>query len=255
MFGRCGIGIWAAIALTGASGCVSGLRLTAEPPPAVETSDAIVFFLDGAGGGGPVIDAAPEVLLGLRLGGYDGAFRSVRWQTGLGAIADLTLSVPEKRALSVSLAARIQEARELRPDARISLISASTGTAIAVYALELLPPGVRIDNLVLLSSALSADYDLSPALKHVVGGALNFVSNKDALLQAMIPLFGSADRKLVGSRVAGVVGFETVDSAAQMNFRTLSWTPEMRRSGHYGGHTDYKNATFIAQVIAPWITR
>lgn len=241
--------------LSTACGCVSGLPKLGMRE-ASRTGDAIVF-LDGAGGGGPIIDAGPEVQTGLWLAGFRGDFVSFRWQSGLGAVADLVMDNELKRARGKALAERLAGLRGERPEARISIISASTGTAIALYALETLPADVTIDRLVMLSSAMSADYDLTAALEHVRESTTVFASQRDGLLGMMIPILGSADRQDAGQRVAGIIGFVPPDDAKGENgspydrVETLFWSSRMRLDGHFGGHTDYKNALFIARVIAP----
>ena len=53
-----------------------------------------------------------------------------------------------------------------------------------MWALEKLPDDVMVDDLVMVASALSPQYDLSKALKHVRGKAYAFNSMLDVLILA-----------------------------------------------------------------------
>lgn len=217
----------------------------------------VIFFLDGAGGGGPIIDSGPVVEKGLRQAGFNGQYNGFTWQTGFGAIADECSSLAYKRARARVLAREIEQARIENPAAQIDVIAASAGTSVAVFGLEELRDDVSIDHLVLLSSALSSYYDLTRALQKVDQRAWSFSSDGDELLRALIPVLGSADRQFVGNAVGGVLGFtqprQMTEEAksAYSRLEHLEWSPEMVEFDHRGGHTDYKNVRFIASVIAP----
>jgi len=241
------------------AGCVSlgGLRLDLSQPTVDHTPRHVIFFLDGAGGGGPIIDCGPVVEEGLRQGGFTGEFRSFRWHTGFGAVADEISSMAYKRGKARKLARQISDLRANNPTGRIDVVSASAGTSVAVFALEELPDNVAVDHLVMLSSALSARYDLTWAMKHVRDRAFTFSSDGDELLRALIPVLGSADREYVGTAVAGLIGFAMPEKPSgdthyhYSRLERIEWSSDMIDFDHRGGHTDYKNARFIANVIAP----
>ena len=52
---------------------------------------------------------------------------------------------------------------------------------MAIWVLEKLPDDVHVDTLVMLACAMSPQYDLSPALRHVSGKAYVFVSPLDPI--------------------------------------------------------------------------
>lgn len=245
------------------TGCATHSHVPAQlaiAAPGSGASDAsarwTIFYVDGAGGGGPITDGTPEVRRGFVEAGFDGDFRPFAWQTGLGALADAVASVEYKRRAGERLAAEIIRAIDAG-SREISIVATSAGTIVAIYALEALPESARVESVALLSSAVSADYDLSTALDRISGSLFVFRSERDSLLRSLIPLVGSADRADVGDRVAGLYGFLLPDDAdeqrraAYRKVETLEWSDKLREFGHAGGHTDCKRPRFIRAVIAP----
>lgn len=220
------------------------------------TARQTIFYVDGAGGGGPITDGTPDVRRGFVEAGFDGDFRPFGWQTGLGALADEVASVEYKRRAGERLAAEIVRAMEAG-QSRISIVATSAGTIVAIFALEALPEGASVESVALLSSAVSADYDLSAALDRISSSLLVFRSERDSLLRSLIPLVGSADRADVGDRVAGLYGFLLPDDAdeqrraAYRKVETVEWCDKLREVDHTGGHTDCKRPRFIRAVVAP----
>lgn len=216
----------------------------------------IVFYVDGAGGGGPLSDATPDIRRGLALAGFRGDFHGFRWQSGLGALADELMSVADKRRKADDLARRIRAALAEQPDGPITLIASSAGAAVAVFALEALRDA-RVDAVVLMSSAMSSDYDLTTALAAVAGRVYVLTSDRDALLKSIVPLVGTACRSDSDAAPAGVAGF-VLPPGANENTRaayakivTMPWSAEYEPHGHLGGHTDCKSPRFVQHVIAP----
>lgn len=257
-------GTFAAILLAGAvAGCsarTGGRIAVAEDAPVDSAPDApIIIYIDGAGGGGPVTDGTPDVRRGFRESGFDGEFRAFRWQTGLGALADQVSSLSYKRGAAKRLAEEIEGLRDAAPTAEIHLVATSAGSAVALFALEALGDDRQVDSVVLLSSAVSADYDLTAALAHIKVKLVVFRNDRDSLLRSVIPLVGSADRRHVGDRVAGLYGFLPPESAEPVRLEayakmiTIDWCDDFRRFDHAGGHTDCKSPSFICRVIAPLV--
>jgi len=141
--------------------------------------DDVVFYCDVAGGGGPLTHWGRSVEPGLREAGFEGEFRCFRWQTGLGALADQTTSVAYKRARTRKLAGFMMAHWRRFPGGSVHLIGLSAGSAIAVYALEQLPTSYQVDEVILLGSSLSADYDLRHALRRVRSQVHVFTSKQD----------------------------------------------------------------------------
>lgn len=216
-----------------------------------------IFYVDGAGGGGPITDATPEIRRGLQAAGFVGDFRPFRWQSGLGALADQLMSGDSKRTHARRLAGEIRATLEMHPGGRVALIASSAGTAITVFALEELSDTERVESVVLMSSAMSADYDLSSALARVTGNVHVLTSDRDRLLTVVVPMVGCSDR--AGDKAAGVAGFHlpaaATDATRAQYARVLHlpWRDEFRSHGHDGGHTDCKSPRFVQRVVAPLV--
>jgi pimeloyl-ACP methyl ester carboxylesterase len=238
-----------------AAGCASGQgRFSAQ----TLSGHGVVFYCDGAGGGG-ITNWGPGVKKGLADAGFTGTFDEFDWETGLGVIADQIEAVKSKRAQAKKLANKIVSYQSEDPNSPVTVMGLSAGTAIAVYALEELPPANQVDTVVLLSSSVASDHNLTQALRHVRGDLYVTTSPDDAILTTAVPVLGSADRQFVGTDVAGLDGFQMPPGASPEVRRlyskvvVLAWDPQDDRYGDYGGHTDTTKPGFIQHVIAPLV--
>ncbi|MFB3893479.1 MAG: hypothetical protein ACE15C_15810 [Phycisphaerae bacterium] len=218
-----------------------------------------VYYLDGAGGGG-LNNWGGGVRDGLLKAGYDGGGKMFRWETGLGVLADQTASNEYKRGKAAELADQMADFHRQYPDAPITVIGLSAGTAIAVFALESLPPGVMVDNVILLSGSLSATHDLTSALGRVQGKVYITTSHRDAVLGGLLPLAGTADRDSGTNATIGIEGPELPPGASDQTrslyaskLQVVPWKQEFARYGNNGGHTDTVAAPFIEHYIAPLV--
>ena len=234
---------------------------TTAPDRAIRMTRGYVFYLDGAGGGHPLHNWASGVRKGLLDAGYDGAGEMFTWQTGRSVVADQSAGVAYKRAKAARLANEIQNYQRSHPDAPVTVMALSAGTAIAVYALEALPPGPHVDNVVLLSGSLSSGYDLTEALQRVRGRVYVFTSERDAVLRFLVPIGGTADRE-AGDR--GTIGVNGIRMPRRPSQRTrmeygklvhIGWNKGFIQYGHLGGHVDSVNARFVQAVVAPLVMR
>ncbi len=217
------------------------------------------YYVDGAGGGGVFTDRAIGVQTGLARAGFTGAYSEFTWQTGLGPLLDQIASVRYKRRKAAQLAELIQRERSTRPAAPLQLMGFSAGTAVVVYALEMLPPGCTVDNVVLVGSSLTSRYDLRAGLQHVRRRVYIYVSPRDAILSWLAPLTGSADRVYCGRALMGLCGCEIPWSQPDgprlyRKIETIEWTPEFARAGHTGGHTESVSPEFVRAYIAPRVS-
>lgn len=223
-------------------------------------SHGVVFYCDGAGGGG-LTNWGGGVKKGLTDAGFTGTFEEFVWETQLGVIADQEESVRAKRAQAARLAKQIRDYRAEFPDSPVNLIGLSAGTAIALYALEALPDQPHVDTVVLLSSSVSSAYDLSAALQRVSGDVYVTTSPNDRVLSTLAPAFGTADRQYVGQNIAGLHGFYLPADASPAKRRAyskvvnLAWDPAWQTYGDSGAHTDTAKPSFVQHVIAPLVTR
>lgn len=233
-------------------GCRATSGLRNENPPC-----SVVYYFDGAGGGGVLANWGRGVERGFREAGFAGEFINYSWQTGLGAPADQNSSVRYKRARAAEVAAAIARYGEGDPGADISLIGLSAGSAIVVYALEALPPGSEVQDVVLLGASISAQYNLTEALRHVRHRFYVFTSERDEVLGAFVPLVGTADRRYCGRCAAGLYGFHLPPGAGEETrrlygkIRSIAWRPEFELSGNQGAHLDFVNFAFVHRHIAP----
>jgi hypothetical protein len=124
-----------------------------------------------------------------------------------------------------------------------------------VWVLEALPEGEAvIDAALLISPALSADYDLTPALRRVRTKMLVFTSRNDAVVLGLgTRLFGTMDGRRAAA--AGMVGFERPPGADPQQYAKLEHHPYAAdwfwSHGQLGGHASALGARFASARIAP----
>jgi len=217
-----------------------------------------LYYLDGAGGGTEFVNWCHGVRDGLLEAGYAGACEMFTWQTGLGAVADQDVDVQYKRQKAGELAERIRGYRKGEPDAPVSLIGLSAGTAVAVFTAEAMADDCPLDAVVLLGASISANYDLTKALRHVRGKLYVFTSPNDGVLGLLMVATGTADRQ--PGAAAGVKGFVLPPGANEETRKlyaeklvTIPWTREFERVGNFGHHLDNVNKDFIRNYVAPLV--
>ena len=190
---------------------------------------------------------------GLSDGGVSTAILIRDWTLGTALAIVSEMWESRARDKAADLAQYIHSYRLLHPTAPVILVGHSGGCAVAVFALEQLPPGVTVDSVVLLAPSLSADYDLSNALRHVDGTAYSYYSYRDiALLGVGTFIFGTVDRSHAAA--AGNKGFNVPWRSRDLyarKLRQIPWTPQMASAENSGGHTDWANQLFVRVYIAP----
>jgi pimeloyl-ACP methyl ester carboxylesterase len=139
----------------------------------------------------------------------------------------------------------------------IYFIAKSGGTAIALTALAQLPPN-SVERCVLLSSAVSPDYDLAPALCAVRTELVSFWSPRDKLILGLgTSVFGTADG--VMGQSAGLVGFripETDDIETLSQYRKVrqvEWDTAMRKTYNFGTHIGTSMPQFVRIYVVPLV--
>lgn len=194
---------------------------------------------------------------GLLAAGYPGAGEMFSWETGKGLIADQDASVIYKRTKASALAQEITKHFAAFPHAPIDILGFSAGTAEAIFALEKLPTGVSVENVVLLGTSISKDYDLTKALQRVHGHLYLYTSTRDRMLGFLMPFTGTADRKYHDPG-AGITGFILPQGANNLTKKlyaekivTIPWTKELETDGDYGRHFDNIKMEFIRDHVAP----
>ncbi len=219
----------------------------------------IVYYLDGAGGGSLLTNWAPGVRRGLQNGGFKGEFQEFGWHTGLGVLPDQTSSVEYKRAKAKILAGKILAWKQSHPGRSVTLIGLSAGTAVTLFTIEALPETCKVQTVILLGSSVSSGYNLNTALTRLEGNIYVFTSDRDEILNSLVPLAGSADRQYVGTEVAGLTGFyrsifsKDTNRTLYEKVKNIPWSSRFERFDNYGGHTDGTNPRFVQHVLAPAI--
>jgi pimeloyl-ACP methyl ester carboxylesterase len=206
----------------------------------------VVFYLDGAGW----YSSAGSVEQGLRQAGCTGQFETFSWSAYLGPAHD-HLVTAKSRAVARRLSRKIEKVRRNDPTGQINVMGLSAGTAVVLSALEQLPEGIVVDNVVLFSSSVSADYDLTRTMKHVQRSLYATCSPHDTILKTLAI---NADGK--PGPAAGQTGFRMPRgsggaAAAYRKVFNLHWQPSYLAFGWDGGHTVVTKASFVASVIAP----
>jgi pimeloyl-ACP methyl ester carboxylesterase len=217
----------------------------------------LIVSLDGIGG----FDWGPQWLRkGLDEAGIQQAIVIYDWSKGPSGffVGDL---VDEKRnrESAQDLARVVAAYKAAKPGRPVSLIGHSGGTAVVVWALEALPPGVQVDRVILLAPALSPDYNLATALGHVRSRLYVMHSVADAgLMGAGTAVFGTMDREHSAS--AGWLGFQLPKDltepqrAEYAKVRQVKWSADMLGEGNWGGHMAWTTSWFARQQIAPILT-
>lgn len=222
------------------------LAAIAQGRCAVPDRGPVVFYLDGAG----YYSSSGSVERGLRDGGYTGAFRTHSWSAYLGPAHD-HLVTTRMKSVARGLARKIENVRRNDPGGAIHLMGLSAGTAVILSALELLPDDIAVDTVVLFSPSVSAEHDLTKAMRHVRRSLYATCSRQDGILRALAI---NADGKR--GPPAGRTGFrlprgrEETESAYR-RVVNLPWRPSYLAFEWVGGHTSVTNRKFVAAVIAP----
>ena len=235
---------------TAAAGPTSAsTAVPAGPPPA-----PVLIHLPGIAGE-MAIDHT--LVRGLLRGGVAPVGTIFDWTGEDRGVPALT-RLDRHRTASAAVADMIRSILRHDPRTPIVLVAHSAGTGVAVEALERLPPDCHVRTLVLLASALSANYDLTAALAHVDGRAVAFYSEYDnAVLGLGTRTFGTYDR--VHSDAAGYVGFHLPKShqAESVAYGTqllqFPYDPAWAKLGNGGDHIGTTAGPFARTVLAPLI--
>lgn len=175
------------------------------------------------------------------------------WTSPMGALASQCDQL-RNRKQAAALANRIAHYQAAYPGRPVHLIGHSGGTAIAVWALESLPPQAEVEGIVLLASSLSGDYDLSAALRRTRKGIVNFCSDRDVmLLDVGTRMIGTMDGQHVVA--AGNAGFSQPatcgNAGAYDRLFQVRWDEQAARNGNDGGHFSCMSSRFVAHSVQP----
>lgn len=217
-----------------------------------------VLVLPGIEGGNVL---SRRIALGLAEGGVRSAIEIYDWTLGLPAFPVNLMYLERNQRVAQELAQILIDYRKEHPSAHIHLVGHSGGAGIIVFALEALPEEFEIDSAILLAAALSPDYNLAPALRHVKNGLITFYSQRDVgFLKAGTTILGSIDRSYGVS--AGAVGFNAPANLMPeerrlyaKRLRQIAWNERISEYGASGGHLGWASRTFSRLYLAPIIRR
>jgi pimeloyl-ACP methyl ester carboxylesterase len=237
-----------------AAGCIGfhgGPARGAAPPAAPASRSDVLLIVPGAGGFSALCRMFHRALdddhLSLTV-------EQFTWTHGFLRILADHLDSGHAREQARRLAERVLALREECPGRAVYLVSHSAGCGVLLEAAAQLPPN-SVDRIVLLAPAVSAAYDLRPALACSVQGIDVFYSKRDwATLGIGIALLGTADRHW--SPPAGRVGFRPVlcepgDECLFAKLRQHPWDPSLSKIGNAGGHYGTYQPAFLQAYLLP----
>jgi len=205
------------------------------------------YYLDGAGNWG---FGATEIARALKEAGYEGSFEVYMWTTSFNPAID-QVNRPLAHLRAAFLADKIAQYLKRYPDNDVNIIALSAGTGVAVWAIEALPDDLKVNNVVLLGSSLSSNYDMSKALKHIKGKVYVYYSPHDAVLSGPVKILGTIDGRY-DVPAAGLVGLHP-PGGGQGKIVNIPWRAEYAKFGWAGGHTDCTSLPFVKRFIAKHI--
>jgi alpha-beta hydrolase superfamily lysophospholipase len=221
--------------------------LHGAPPDRPLTEGAnLVLVADGVGG----LDLCGTGLRSvMATSGSPDVVKVVPWGHGFGRWhADLT-NVANRDAQARLIADQVLENQAKESHGSVFLVGKSGGTGLVVKALEMLPEDA-VEATVLLSPALSPNYDLTLALRAVRREMVAFWSPLDVFVLGLgTKLFGTIDR--VHDVSAGLVGFNTREGEAYAKLKQIRWQPGMATTGYLGGHVGPDSPAFLRKYVLP----
>jgi pimeloyl-ACP methyl ester carboxylesterase len=228
----------------------AALASRAEP----DSPEAIVIAVGGVGGL-DILGWSTQRAVGKA--GLKYHVREFVWTHGWGQIFSDLQDRPHMEEKARDLARLIRRLQAEYPGRPVYLVAKSGGTGLAVRAAELLPEG-SLERIVLLSAAMSPDYDLRAALRSCRREIVSYHSSFDQfILNWGTRQFGTIDR--VYGPSAGLHGFRTpaeLDEEGRTLYRRLiqvPWQPRMLMSLHNGGHAGNSFPAFLQAEVIPWL--
>jgi hypothetical protein len=233
---------------------VSALLLFLFPLPTragenTDTRQPWFLHLNGIGGE-RVVDHT--LITGLRTAGFAADYQIYDWtggETGITALQRRERHPEEAR----KVADLILKQFKAHPSTPIYLSCHSGGTAIVTWALELLPDDVKVEAVLMFAPALSPEYDLSKALRHVNKNVYVFSSPHDfVVLSHGTKIFGTMDG--VRCDAAGLKGFVQPATGDETQYKKIIAQPYQRawamRYGNVGSHICGMRTRFVREYVS-----
>jgi pimeloyl-ACP methyl ester carboxylesterase len=241
----------ALVSLAMLPGCAATFPSLLEAKPMTFAAvPATVFVADGAGNYQFTTTSLRTV---LQKDGYPIEVVTYDWSHGSHRIFADHLGYQHAREEGKKLALAVLEYHAAHPGRPIYLLGHSAGATVAVVALENLPPGV-VDRAVLLSPALSTQYDIRPALRSVKSNLYVFYSRYDCLyLGIATGILGTPDHRWTAP--AGRAGFcnqpDLDDPTLLDKLVQRPWKPNDVELGNNGGHYGNYQPDFLRIRVIP----
>lgn len=220
-----------------------------------DSSPSGVVFV--AGGAGSIFDLSGITQWALRQKSSSLEVRNVDWSHGMGRVIRDVQDTRHLVSKSQELAREVIAYRLRHPERPIYLMGRSTGAMVVLLAAEQLPAGT-LERIILLSPAVSPEYDLRPALRSTRREIISFRSSLDvAVLDWGTSFVGTADRYY--SKSAGLSGFTLPPpgTPAAKDYARLSqvaWKPGLIVYGHLGGHFGNGTPLYLLFEVTPYFT-
>jgi hypothetical protein len=226
-----------------------GLLAAAPAAPAAAPPRAFLLHIPGVSGESFVDHT---LLDGFREGRLDADMEIYDWTEHDPGVPALQ-AIERNKKQAVKIAAKLTAKFRADPRITIYLTSHSGGAGLAAWALEALPPDVKVRRVIFLAPALSPSYDLSKALGHVRDKAYDFYSSHDKLILSVgTQVFGTIDG--VYGDAAGYVGFQTPATADAAQYAKLvqrPYDPAWLIYGDDGEHIGPMATAFAKAVLVP----
>jgi hypothetical protein len=248
--------LWLAVLgvlLVGGAGCSQFVKVVSGVRARGDKRQGITYYIGGAGPIGNV--GWLDVPDGLTDAGYAGYVDVFVWQ-GFTHAGD-QMNISRNHDKGAELASQIRQYKRTYPTREVNIIALSAGTGVATFALEALPDGVKVDNVIFLGCSLSSHYNMTRSLKRVRNGLYVIYSETDRILKDVVWYTGTVDRSSAAGGVAGLEGFHLPprpgpDTEMQyMKLHNVAYRPEFADAGYTGGHIDTTARAFICQYLAP----
>jgi hypothetical protein len=237
--------------------CACTTAKAQEPVPRrAQGRGGVVYLVGGIGGFDSMGYCARAV---LPAAGIHHELRDFIWTHGKGSFLKDLQDTRHLMRKADELAAQIKEQHARQPERPIFLVAKSGGTGLALLAAEQLSAGT-LERMVLISAAVTPDYDLRPALRATRREVVAFSSKNDqVILNWGTRQFGTVDRFYgPGAGYRGFVTPKSLDAEDQALYQRLvqvHWKPTMLMYGYAGTHSGTSSPGFLLGELAPWLKR
>ena len=209
---------------------VVGCDVWKPPEPTTgETDRGLVVMYPGA------MNTHTEMLgfyLAARLAGVDRAIEIVPWAPSMSFFLNPSEFSEWLKPWATIEADRIAAYQDAHPGAPVALLGYSAGTMVATIVTEQMSPGHEVENVVLMSPGMKADYDLTLMLSKTRDGAVVYWSPRDQVTISQLGPYAAFDA--AWARPAAAFGFDLQD----VRLTQIEWDESMAAIGNLGDHFD-----------------